>query len=245
LNDGKPSQGAPLQRNEPDRERLAAMSRMLIHARARAFGLRKQAAETPSEAAWSGEALQELHTAHEELRVTEEELHAQADVLLATQAELDSERRRYLELFNDAPVPYLTTDANGLILQANRRALQLFDVRDAFLIGRPLPKFVSAADRSRVRDALSLVATHDSVCSAEFSITQPRAPSSRRVTASLCRAQNAERPSFQVRWVLCVSMSDPQCVQGVAETNERGASSSEGEVTEGDASSRQADEPRR
>jgi PAS domain S-box-containing protein len=182
---------------------------MLIHARARAFGLRKQAAEMPSDTPWSEEALQELNTALEELRVTEEEVYAQADNLLGMQRELEYERRRYLELFDDAPEPYLTTDADGVILQANRRALQLFRKRDRFLRGKPVTSYVSAEDRSVVRDALTLVATHDSVCRVEFSITQPHAAAVRRVTASLCRAQYAERPSLQIRWILCASIADP------------------------------------
>ncbi len=215
----KPSLDARWRLDEPGRERVASFSRILIHARARARGLRKQAVETPSAAPWSEEALQELHTAHEELRVTEEELHAQADNLLGMQSELEYERRRYLDLFNDAPEPYLTTDANGLILEANRRAVQLFDVRDAFLRGTPVPSYVSAEDRSVVRDALTLVATHDSVCRVEFSIAQPRAAATRRVTASLCRAQYAERPSLQIRWILCASISDSP---GAREPDERG-----------------------
>jgi PAS domain S-box-containing protein len=182
---------------------------MLIHARARAFALRKQAAETPSDTQWSEEALQELHTALEELRVTEEEMHAQADDLLGMQRELEYERQRYLELFNDAPEPYLTTDPDGLILEANRRAVQLFHKRDTFLLGKPIPSYVRVEDRSVVRDALTLVATHDSVCRVEFSITQPHSAATRRVTASLCRAQYAERPSVQIRWILCPSIADP------------------------------------
>src|SRR5574341_963980 len=50
------------------------------------------------------EALEELHTALEELTVTDEELRHQNEALAAAHAVAETERRRYQELFDFAPL---------------------------------------------------------------------------------------------------------------------------------------------
>src|SRR5690349_9432145 len=55
------------------------------------------AARGESDLSWR--ALQEIDTAHEELRVVEEELHTQADEIATTRETLGRERRLYGELF--------------------------------------------------------------------------------------------------------------------------------------------------
>lgn len=99
-------------------------------------------------------ALQEIDTAHEELRVVEEELHAQADEIATTRETLGRERRLYGELFEAAPEAYLVTDLNGLVLQANQRASVLFNRDPTFIVGKPLALLVSPADRAAFRDLL-------------------------------------------------------------------------------------------
>ncbi|HEX8135356.1 MAG TPA: PAS domain-containing protein [Actinomycetes bacterium] len=71
------------------------------------------------------EALAEVDTALEELAVTGQELQAQTAELAATREALESERARYQELFQSAPVAYLVTDPLGRIREANRAAASL------------------------------------------------------------------------------------------------------------------------
>src|SRR4051812_42097315 len=65
------------------------------------------------------EALESLQVHHEELSVAEEELRAQVEELTAMGLALESERARYMELFELAPDGYVVTDRSGVIQQAN------------------------------------------------------------------------------------------------------------------------------
>jgi PAS domain S-box-containing protein len=94
-------------------------------------------------------ALEELMTAMEELRVAEEELRHQNESLAAAQLLLEDENRRYVELFEYAPVPYVVTDESGVIREANRAASELLGVDARSLWGKPLVLFVA---REGVRD---------------------------------------------------------------------------------------------
>ena len=91
----------------------------------------------------------------EELRVAEEHLIHTNNLLLTTRHQLDSERRRYRELFDQAPDGYLVTDADGLILDANLAASALFNVPQRFIVGKVLANFVLEPERRAFRLALA------------------------------------------------------------------------------------------
>src|SRR6266540_2586707 len=96
------------------------------------------------------EALAELSTALEELRVTEEQLRSDGTYLNA----VEGERERYRALFEEAPSAYLVTDREGLVRQANLRASSLLGVDRQWLAGKPLASFVQLADRRAFRQLL-------------------------------------------------------------------------------------------
>jgi PAS domain S-box-containing protein len=77
-----------------------------------------------------------------ELRHAEEELRLQGEALSMALAEADRERRRYRELFQDAPVAYLTTDVEGRIRDINSAAARLLHIPPSKAPGRFLPSFV-------------------------------------------------------------------------------------------------------
>ena len=84
---------------------------------------REKAALAPiDQAAMSPEAAQALH----ELTVHQIELEMQNEELRHAQAELEAARARYFDLYDLAPVSYLTIGQNGLILEANLTAAKLF-----------------------------------------------------------------------------------------------------------------------
>jgi PAS domain S-box-containing protein len=86
------------------------------------------------------------HIMHE-LRVHQIELEIQNEELRRTQEELEVSRTRFIDLYDFAPVGYLTVSEKGLILQANlTAATQLNVTRDA-LIRQPLTKFILPADQ--------------------------------------------------------------------------------------------------
>src|SRR5919198_1159685 len=96
------------------------------------------------------EALAELGSALEELRVTEEQLRADEAFVSTVQ----SDRDRYRVLFEEAPVAYLITDRDSLVRQANPRASALLGVDRHWLLGKPLASFVLLEDRKAFRQRL-------------------------------------------------------------------------------------------
>jgi PAS domain S-box-containing protein len=101
------------------------------------------------------EALEELRTALEELSVTDEELHQQNKALAAAHTVVETERRRYQELFDFAPHGYLVTDLASIIREASRAAIALLAKRQDHVLGRPLALFVVEAERAAFRTLLS------------------------------------------------------------------------------------------
>jgi len=89
--------------------------------------------------------------AYEELSVAEEELRAQHEAIVEAQTQLDVERRRYHTLFELAPDPFLITDEDGVVEQANTAAAEFLGVPAALLIGKPLINFVDVRARADFR----------------------------------------------------------------------------------------------
>src|SRR5689334_16733619 len=82
--------------------------------------------------------LQELHVRDEELRASVDALVAQTTELRRTSALLERERSKYVDLFVNAPEPYISTDQDGVISDANLAAAKLFSSEPEFLVRKPL-----------------------------------------------------------------------------------------------------------
>ncbi len=113
-----------------------------------AADLRKQAeALAAQNAAQSSEQLAPLSpeatklTLHE-LRVHQIELEMQNEDLRRAQAELDATRARYFDLYDLAPVGYVTISEKGLFLEANLTAASLLGVGRNTLVLQPIWQFV-------------------------------------------------------------------------------------------------------
>src|SRR5579859_7178983 len=63
-----------------------------------------------------------------ELDVHQVELQMQNEQLRRAQAEIEVARDRYLELYNFAPIGYLTINSQGVILEANLTFAQMLGV---------------------------------------------------------------------------------------------------------------------
>ncbi|MEW5929536.1 MAG: PAS domain-containing protein, partial [Gemmatimonadota bacterium] len=121
-------------------------------ARSRIDALERRTSTAPPEAhPFVDDALHELQTAMEELQVTEEELRQQNESLAESREALEEQRHRYQDLFQNAPDPYLVTDADGTVREANRAAAALLGVRESALAGKPLAVFVEAPARRDFR----------------------------------------------------------------------------------------------
>jgi len=97
----------------------------------------------------------ELNSALHELQTTSLELLEQNEEMASSRQTLEEERSRYQELFDFAPDGYLVTDTEGIILDANSAALNLFNVSKSLLIGKPLTIFVRNEERLAFRTRLA------------------------------------------------------------------------------------------
>ena len=81
-----------------------------------------------------------------ELRVHQIELEMQNEELRQTQAELDAAKARYFDLYDLAPVSYVTISEAGLVLESNLTAATLLGVTRSELVRRPLSRFMLQDD---------------------------------------------------------------------------------------------------
>jgi len=81
-----------------------------------------------------------------ELRTYQIELEMQNEELRTAQEELTESRDRYSDLYDFAPVGYLTLNEKGVILQANLTAAEMLGVERTRLINQRLSGFVVAED---------------------------------------------------------------------------------------------------
>jgi PAS domain S-box-containing protein len=92
-----------------------------------------------------------------ELRVHQIELEMQNDELRQAQAILEESRSRYSDLYDFAPIGYLTLDELGIIKEANLTAARLLAVERTRLIDRQFTHFMVTEDRGAFHRHLSLV----------------------------------------------------------------------------------------
>src|SRR5438045_292251 len=83
-------------------------------------------ASATSDASEAEEYAVELRDALNRLRAAEAELQRRSSLLIATRLRAQTERQRYVELFESAPDGYLVTDGAGKIVEANRATGYLF-----------------------------------------------------------------------------------------------------------------------
>lgn len=84
-----------------------------------------------------------------ELHVHQMELECQNEELRRAQSDLAAARDRYLDLFDYAPVGYLTLDKHGVVLECNLTSAKLLGVLRSGLKGASLSRFVMPADSDR------------------------------------------------------------------------------------------------
>ncbi len=95
----------------------------------------------------SGPAADSQRLLHE-LQVHQVELEMQNEELRKTRDEMEEGRDKYSDLYDFAPVGYLTLDGEGTIAEANLAGASLLGVARAALVKRRFGAFVSPADRS-------------------------------------------------------------------------------------------------
>jgi two-component system, sensor histidine kinase and response regulator len=83
-----------------------------------------------------------------ELQVHQLELEIQNEELRRTQHKLELSETRYFELYNCAPIGYVTLNEYGMILDANMTSAAMLDLTRSALINKPLTRFIHLADHA-------------------------------------------------------------------------------------------------
>ena len=95
-----------------------------------------------------------------ELNVHQAELEMQNEELRRTQRKLVESADRFSELFDLAPVTYLTVDSAGLITEANKRSSELFELERFEIIGSAITGYFSTESANQDQLYLSLRDAH-------------------------------------------------------------------------------------
>jgi PAS domain-containing protein len=104
---------------------------------------RRVDAEPAASSNLAARALRELERALAEVRVALEHLIDNRGRMEELHSELAQQYRKYAELFDEMPQPYIVTRGDTTITEANKAAAELLNVSPRFLIGKTLSVFVS------------------------------------------------------------------------------------------------------
>jgi PAS domain S-box-containing protein len=119
-----------------------------------------------------------------EISVYQEELMVQNEELIRAKAALEETRDQFIELYDFAPVGYVTLDRNGVIRQCNLTAASFFGKSKTAIEGLPLLGFVTPHSRSRYAALLRRCRAGEGEVESELSF----GPSTReRAMQLLCR----------------------------------------------------------
>ena len=129
-----------------DNDDAATNTISAMRRRAEAVVRQKLRLSPETTAAVSHEAMQ--HTLHQ-LQVHQIELEMQNEELRLTQLQLDTERARYFDLYDLAPVGYCTVSEQGLILEANIMAAKLLGVSRHDLVQQRVSRFIVKEHQDR------------------------------------------------------------------------------------------------
>lgn len=89
----------------------------------------------------------EINNLIHELQIHQIELQLQNDELQQTHLQLETAREKYFELYDTAPVGYLTFNDKGIITELNLTFSSLIDYPRQYSRRKPLSQFILAADQ--------------------------------------------------------------------------------------------------
>ena len=115
-----------------------------LRARAEAERLRRAGDAPGQDGVLGPDATQ--HVIHD-LQVHEIELEMQNDELRRAYDALDAARARYADLYDMAPIGYVTLGPGGIIREANLKAAAMLGVDRSGMVGQPLSAYITADDQ--------------------------------------------------------------------------------------------------
>ncbi len=163
------------------------------HAPIRSGALRQRAEEKSQEREFedfSSLTPQAVSTLVHELRVHQIELELQNEDLKQAQILLDEARARYHDLYDFAPVGYLTVSKSGTVEETNFTIAALLGVSRTELRGNPLARFIVQSDAGAFREYLRQVFENGEPATCEIRMLRKDLdPSWVRLQANLCRSE--------------------------------------------------------
>jgi PAS domain-containing protein len=179
---------------------LATRSQIEIFAE-RARALRAtSAASTDGHAVHQG-LLDELRRRDDELVLAIEELRSQNECLRDMHGRLERERAKYLDLYDNASEAYVTTDARGIVQDANRAAADLFAAPQSALPGKHLIGFVARKDTRAFRDHLRVICEQGGLGAFEVKL-RPRGGAPFAAVLSVRAVLGLSDLPFAFRWIV-------------------------------------------
>lgn len=140
-----------------------------------------------------------LVTAVDRLASTLARLHSQNDDLLGIREELQYQRQLYVDLFHNAPEPYVVTDISGVITNANAATSRLLGTDLEGLVGRRLEEFVSHEDVATCR---KFFRTLDGTSATTELVVIPANHAPVVVAATVVPRSGGTRRPPELRWML-------------------------------------------
>ncbi|MEP7306227.1 MAG: PAS domain-containing protein, partial [Acidobacteriota bacterium] len=107
----------------------------------------QRARETAADLRAAGRLSSEESRLLYDLQVHQIELEMQNEELRRAEADLETSRARYFDLYDLAPVGYLTVSEAGLVVEANLTASTLLGVVRGALVQQPMTRFLVAEDQ--------------------------------------------------------------------------------------------------
>jgi signal transduction histidine kinase/CheY-like chemotaxis protein len=108
-----------------------------------------------------------------ELRVYQEEIGVQTAQLVDAQQALEESRDRYVELYDFAPIGYMTLGVNGIIIEINLTGASLLGKERANVLGLPFAGYVNQRDQSRVSDFILRCRGQNALSTVELVLRTP------------------------------------------------------------------------
>lgn len=106
-----------------------------------------------------------------ELQVYHVELEMQAEELRRTQAELIDSRDKYLELYHNAPVGYISISLNGMILKVNDTFASMIGIDSTALVRQPLANYIAKESHSLFYTTCNKAINSEKLGSCELQLT--------------------------------------------------------------------------
>jgi PAS domain S-box-containing protein len=122
-------------------------------------------------------ARQEIQQLVHELEVHRVELEMQNRDLREAQQELEAARDRYADLYDFAPLGYVTLDGRGLIREINLTAARMLGRERKFLIGQPFASYMAWGHRQTFRSHLRTCVGGQGELTCEASLAPKDGPS--------------------------------------------------------------------